>query len=64
MYSAVCQWDNGVIVVDDNVRIAAPYGIENVTGDEKGVKNVREWVNVKSILIIVVGKDEIELIVL
>ena len=42
----VCQWDNGVIVVDDNVRIAAPYGIEDVTGDEKSVKTVKEWLEI------------------
>ena len=46
-YSTVCQWDNGVIIVDDNVRITAPYGVEDVTGDEKSVKTVKEWVRVE-----------------
>ena len=56
MCSTVCQWDNGVIVVDDNVRIAAPYGIEDVTGDEKSVKTVKEWVCVESVFITIAGK--------
>ena len=62
--SAVCQWDEGVITVDDNVQIVPPYGLENVTGDEKSVKTVKEWVRVESMLITIVGKDKIEFAVL
>ena len=48
-YSTVCQWDNNDIVVDGDVRIVAPYGVENVTGDEKSVKTVKELVCVTSV---------------
>ncbi|KAK8790104.1 hypothetical protein WA538_001509 [Blastocystis sp. DL] len=38
---AACQWDGDIIVVNGSVQIVDPYGMENVRGDEKGVKEVK-----------------------
>ena len=41
----MCRWDNGVIIVDENVSISEPYKIDNVSGDdEKNVASVKEFV--------------------
>ncbi|KAK8817873.1 hypothetical protein WA577_003914 [Blastocystis sp. JDR] len=39
----VCQWEGNKIIVNNNVTIDFPYSADKVSGDEKGVKEVREW---------------------
>ena len=42
--STVCQWEGNKIIVNNKVTIDFPYSADKVSGDEKGVKEVREWV--------------------
>ena len=57
--SAACQWDGDIIVVNGSVQIVDPYGMENVRGDEKGVKEVKALVGLWSKGHSVVRENEI-----
>jgi len=57
--SAACQWDGDIIVVNGSVQIVDPYGMENVRGDEKGVKEVKALVGLRSKGHSVVRENEI-----
>ena len=57
--SAACQWDGDIIVVNGSVQIVDPYGMENVRGDEKGVKEVKALVGLGGMGHRVVRENEI-----
>ena len=44
MGSTVCQWEKDSIIVNNNVTIEPPYDEAHISGNENGLKEVKEWV--------------------